>query len=123
MLVAPLTIDWMPDQPSVELWYGKDERGTRSLWARWLSDGSLRIEGQDLGRGVSVLGEGLSEYEWQWVVEAEDVPRVVELLGSPPGTDPIAAIRAWVLENKGGDPGNALKQAGLSMVFWSRLGD
>jgi hypothetical protein len=64
----------MPDESSVELWHERDERGTRSLWLRRLSDGRLSIEGQDLGPGVAIFGEGLSEYEWAWTVAAADSP-------------------------------------------------
>jgi hypothetical protein len=113
----------MPDESSVELWHERDERGTRSLWLRRLSDGRLSIEGQDLGPGVAIFGEGLSEYEWAWTVAAADVPRITELLGGPSGVDPVTALRAWVRENNGSDPGSALKKAGLTLAFWSRLGD
>ncbi|CAN5580223.1 hypothetical protein BH23CHL7_BH23CHL7_15900 [soil metagenome] len=88
-----------------------------------LEDGRLRIEGQDLGRGVAIFGDGLSEYEWAWIVAAADVPRIAELLGSPQGVDPVAAIRQWVHESNGGDPGLALRESGLTLEFWSRLGD
>ena len=113
----------MPDERPIYLWRGRDDRGSRSLWATRLPDGRLRIEGQDLGPGVAIFGQGLSEYEWAWTIAAADVPRIPELLGSSPGADPVAAMRAWVQENNGSDPGNALKKAGLTLEFWSRLGD
>lgn len=113
----------MPDERPVDLWHGRDDRGTRSLWATRLSDGRLRIEGQDLGPGVAIFGEGLSEYEWAWTVAAADVPRIAQLLGSPPGADPSAVMRAWVQEGNGRDPGIALKESGLTLEFWSRIGD
>jgi hypothetical protein len=113
----------MPDERPVDLWHSRDDRGTRSLSATRLADGRLRIEGQDLGSGVAVFGEGLSEYEWAWTVDAADVQRIAQLLGGPPGADPIAAIRVWVQKNNGSDPGLALKESGLTLAFWSRLGD
>ena len=113
----------MPGERPVDLWHGRDERGSRSIWATRLSDGRLRIEGQDLGPGVATLGKGLSEYEWAWTVAAADVPRIAALLGSPAGADPIAVMRAWIQEGNGRDPGIALKKSGLTLEFWSRLGD
>jgi hypothetical protein len=113
----------MPDERPVYLWNGRDDRGTRSIWATRLSDGRLRIESQDLGPAVAIFGEGLSEYEWAWTVAAEDVLRIAELLGSPAAHNPIAVMRAWVQQGNGRDPGVALKEAGLSLEFWSRIGD
>ena len=52
----------------------------RNLWA-WV-DGKrrLHIDGQDLGPGTrSVSDDG--EYEWTWMIEASDLPRLLELLG------------------------------------------
>jgi hypothetical protein len=88
-----------------------------------MNDGRLRIEGQDLGPSVAAFGEGLSEYEWDWIVAAADVPRIAELLGRPEGSDPIAALRSWTSAANGRDPGQQLKDAGLELEFWSRIGD
>jgi hypothetical protein len=88
-----------------------------------MTDGSLRLEGQDLGASVAVFGEGLTEYEWSWTVAAGDVPRIAQLLGGSPGTDPIPLLRSWIKDSKGRDPGQHLRDLGVQLEFWSRVGD
>ena len=45
----------------------RDEGGSRHLSASLKGDGTLIIEGQDLGPGVEgFFGSGLTEYEWAW---------------------------------------------------------
>lgn len=100
-----------------------DASGTRFLEARLDADGTLRIEGQDLGPGVSaVFGAGLTEYEWWWRLPADAVPDAVAALGGAPGDEPLAVLRAWFDAN-GVDPGSALRDAGLPVAFDSRIGD
>ena len=106
----------------VSLFRSRDDRGTRSLWATRMGDGRLKIEGQDLGPSVAVFGEDFSEYEWDWIVAAADVPHIAEMLGRTPGSDPIAALRSWTSAANGRDPGQQLKDAGLQLEFWSRIG-
>ncbi len=60
----------------------RDERGTRHLGARRRDDGGIVIEGHDLGRGVEVLGPGLSEYEWVWTIAPDAVPSAIEAIGA-----------------------------------------
>jgi len=113
----------MTEERRVELWHGRDHNGTRSIWAVLLPDGRLKIEGQDLGRGVAIWGEGLSEYEWDWTVAEADVPRLVEILGGREGDDPLALLAIWSRDSRGRDPGQHLKESGLTLGFWSRVGD
>ncbi len=113
----------MPESGRVPLFHSRDERGSRSIDATWLADGRLRIEGQDLGPAVAVFGEGFTEYEWDWTVAAADVPRIAGILGRPAGSDPIAALRSWASASNGRDPGQQLRDAGLELEFWSRIGD
>jgi hypothetical protein len=113
----------MSDERTVMLFQSHDDRGTRSIWATTLADGRLKLEGQDLGASVSIFGEGLREYEWDWTVAAADVPLLPEHFGGKPGDDPIPLIRHWLKQSNGRDPGQHLKAAGLELQFWSRLGD
>src|SRR5512132_105883 len=113
----------MADERTILLFQSKDDRGTRSIWATTLADGRLKLEGQDLGPSVSVFGEGLNEYEWDWTVAAADVPLLPEYFGGELGNDPIPLIRHWVTQGNGRDPGQHLKDAGLELGFWSRLGE
>lgn len=113
----------MADERTVLLFQSRDDRGTRSIWATTLADGRLKIEGQDLGPSVSFFAEDMTEYEWDWIVAAADVPRIAEALGRPAGSDAIEAMRSWIASANGGDVGQRLSDAGLELEFWSRVGD
>jgi hypothetical protein len=102
----------------------RDASGTRFLEARVGPDGTLRIEGQDLGRGVTeVFGEGLSEYEWWWRLPPDHLDEAAATLGGAPGEPILAVIGRWGAAHPGADPGSALREAGLPIDFDSRIGD
>jgi hypothetical protein len=67
---------------------GKD---VLSLWASLDAEGSLRIEGQDLGPTAAIVSPD-AEYEWIELIEAADIPRLVELLGGIAGTDILTLL-------------------------------
>lgn len=99
----------------------RDEGGSRYLGAT-LAAGSLRIEGQDLGQAVEdIVGD--REYEWTWTLAAAHIPMAVHDLGGAPGSDPLAVLAAWSAANDGADPGQRLRDAGVPIEFWSRIGD
>ena len=64
----------------------RDERDgldRRHLEAYLDTNGSLHIDGQDLGPGTgTVSGDG--EYEWFETIAARDLPRLAALLGALP---------------------------------------
>ena len=65
-----------------------DEVDRRHLDARVDAQGRLRIDGHDRGpatRAAQPASDG--EYEWFTTYAADDVPRIVELLGGDPGDD------------------------------------
>ena len=102
----------------------RDAGGTRSLEAARREDGGIVIEGQDLGPGVEgAFGAGLTEYEWVWAIEPDAVPAVVEALGGHKGDDALALLRSWSVDHGGADPGSHLKDAGVPIGFWNRIGD
>jgi len=101
----------------------RDERGTRHLAARRREDGSIIIEGHDLGRGVEVFGPGLSEYEWVWTIAPDAVPSAIEALGGKEGDDLLQLLLGWSTDHGGTDPGTHLREAGVTIAFWSHLGD
>ena len=108
----------------VSLRYVDDARGLRSLEASLREDGGISIVGQDLGVGVErAFGEGLTEYEWAWVVQPNDVPAAVEALGGRKGDDPLRVLAAWSSAHGGDDPGSHLKEVGVPISFWNRVGD
>ena len=88
------------------------------------ADGEVRIEGQDLGAPVeAIMGAGIREYEWTWVIAKADVDTAVAALGGTPGDDVLALLDAWATANGVRDPGQYLTDAGMPMEFWSRFGD
>ena len=102
----------------------RDDRGTRHLSARRDRDGRLRIDGHDLGRGVEdAFGPGLSEYEWSWVIEPDVVAAAVAALDGGEGDDPLRVLEAWSAAHGGADPGSQLRDAGVPIAFWNRVGD
>ncbi|HUG30459.1 MAG TPA: hypothetical protein VMQ65_08115 [Candidatus Limnocylindria bacterium] len=113
----------MADERTIQLFQSRDDRGTRSIWATTLADGRLKLEGQDLGASVAIFGEGFTEYEWAWMVAADDVPRLPAAFGGKLGDDPIPLLRHWIKQGNGRDPGQHLKNEGFAVEFWSRIGD
>ena len=102
----------------------RDSDGLRRLDASRRPDGGIVLEGHDLGPGVERLwGEGLTEYEWAWSLEADAVPAAVAALGGADGDDPLRVIGTWYDANGGLDPGIRLREAGVAVEFWSRVGD
>ncbi len=96
--------------------------GTRRLEVRRRPDGGLVIEGQDLGAAVERIF-GSREYEWTWTVEPADVPAAVIALGGVTDGDPLEVVATWFAAGDGRDPGSDLRDAGVPIDFWSRVGD
>jgi hypothetical protein len=99
----------------------RDGLGSRHLWATLRADGTLIIEGQDLGSGVGgAWGSGLSEYEWAETIQPEDVAKLAAALGS--GDDVVAALAKRYSD----DPSFILKrfldEHGIPYRFWSHVG-
>lgn len=113
-----------PRPEPVVLRHVEDAQGIRHLEARRLADGSLVIEGQDLGRGVSaVFGDAAREYEWSRTIRPADIPATIRALGGSDGDDPLALLASWTAANGGRDPSTRLDEAGVPMERWSRIGD
>jgi hypothetical protein len=101
--------------------FGADRR---LLWAAVTLAGDLRIEGQDLGPAVEeIFGEGKTEYAWDVVVRAANVPRAIVALGGAPGDD----ILVLLAQRYSGFDASKIEQrfdeAGVPSEFWSRIGD
>lgn len=102
----------------------RDHEGTRHLSASRDPGGGIRIDGQDLGTRVErAFGAGLSEYEWSWIVEPDAVPAAITALGGRPGDDPLNLLAAWFAAHGGIDPGIHLRDVGVPIAFWNRIGD
>lgn len=64
----------------------RDERSgpdSRHLTAHLDDDGNLHIDGHDLGPGTAPVSND-GEYEWLEAISADDLPRLLVLLGAPP---------------------------------------
>ena len=114
--------DPSPDRVILRHTEGPD--GARHLEARREPDGSIVIEGQDLGRGVEgVFGAGTSEYEWTRTIACQSVPAAIHALGGAPGDDLLDLLARWTAANGGQDPSVTLDEASVPMERWSRTGD
>jgi hypothetical protein len=66
----------------------------RHLRARLHPDGTLTVEGHDLGPGTApVSGDG--EYEWVHTYEAAVVPDFLSALGGSTGEDPAVVLARY----------------------------
>jgi hypothetical protein len=66
-----------------------------NLWAYLDEEGSLRIDGQDLGPVTAPVSSD-GEYEYFKTVKAGDLPRLVALLGGRPDEDVLELLaRSW----------------------------
>ena len=84
----------------------------------------IEIAGQDLGGGVeSVCGAGNTECEWWWSVAPGDVAAALAALGGAPGEGALEVLARWSAANPGRDPGQRIRDAGVPVGFFSRVGD
>ena len=109
---------------TVVLRHQRDADGLRRLSADLRPGGGILIEGHDPGPGVErIFGAGLSEYEWAWVIGPDAVAAAVAALGGREGDDPLRLLAAWSAAHGGLDPGSHLREAGVPIEFWNRVGD
>ena len=108
----------------------RDAHGSRYLEAHLEPDGTLVIEGQDLGDEVeSIFGEGLREYEWTWRVAPADVPtlaeRIAVALEAPVelGILPLLFLLYEERNRVGVEQFIGPDRNRIRAEFWSRVGD
>jgi hypothetical protein len=102
----------------------RDSDGVRHLGAERREDGGIVIEGQDLGPGVErVFGQGNTEYEWAWSIGPDAIAATIAALGGSEGDDALRLLKDWTDAHGGKDPGSDLREAGVAIEFWSRVGD
>jgi hypothetical protein len=100
----------------------RDADGVRSLSATHVPGGGIFIEGHDLGAGVERIF-GFREYEWTWDIEADAVPAAIAALDGREGDDPLRLLAAWSAAHGAIDPGSHLREVGVPIKFWNRIGD
>jgi hypothetical protein len=99
-----------------------DELGTRHLTASLSTDGTLTIEGQDLGDGVEqIFGPGTREYEWAWTIQSQDVPRLASALDAC--DDVLAALADRFSNDAAAELKSFLDERAIPHDCWSRIGD
>jgi hypothetical protein len=100
----------------------RDESGSRFLGASISADGTLTINGQDLGKGVEeFFGEGDFEYEWTWTIAPKDVTRLMSALES--GDDVLAGLAKRFSDDAASGLQPFLKENEIPYYAWSRIGD
>jgi hypothetical protein len=102
----------------------RDASGSRNLWAKINAEGDLVIEGQDLGSGVSEFwGPGNTEYEWDWTIRKESLPKLVAELGGGEDGDVLSLLAARFFGDAAAEIESFLKAHEIPFEFWSRVGD
>ncbi len=112
--------------PSLELSNGRqvnlrqerDGSDSRSLWAHLDDDGNLHIDGQDLGPRTALVSDD-DEYEWFETIRAEDVPKVVALLGGSTGDDVLDLLEAHYTGKASYELEKRLLESDVKVEFYS----
>jgi len=85
-------------------------------------DGTLRIEGHDLGPGVEDFwGSGYTEYEFERMLRPPEVERLRDLLGLGPGENLLEVLATRFEATSAIE--KYLEEHGLESEFWSRVGE
>jgi hypothetical protein len=82
------------------------------------ADGSLRIEGHDLGPVAEFISED-GEYEYSYLIKAADLPAVVAVIGGQPGSDALELLQRRWSGSAAYELGAALRDGGIDYTFWS----
>ncbi len=107
---------------TVTLRDSRDQDGARRLDARLQSDGTLLIEGQDIGPGVErFFGPGMTEYEWAWTIRPQSVTALKKALKSD--DDVLSALKDRFSGAAAADLKPFLDDNGVAYEAWSRVGD
>jgi hypothetical protein len=105
----------------VTLRESRDKDGRRQLSASLQGDGTLLIEGQDIGPGVErFFGPGLTEYEWAWIIRPSGV-KVLKLALAR--GDVLTALRERFSGDAAADLQPFLEDNGIPYEPWSRVGE
>jgi hypothetical protein len=98
-----------------------DHLGSRHLAVSLSADGTLTIEGHDLGKGVEqTFGDGNREYEWAWTVRSEHIPHLVAALDA--GDDVLAALATRFSNDAAAALKSFLDERAIPHECWSRIG-
>ena len=100
----------------------QDGDGRRQLSAYLQSDGTLLIEGHDMGPGVArTLGPDITEYEWAISIPSSGVQRLKLALSCQ--DDILAAVLNRFSGDASGELQGFLDKHAGPYDFWSRAGE
>ncbi len=100
----------------------RDEGGSRHLAARLKSDGTLLIEGQDLGPDVErFFGPEVTEYEWAWIIRSPGVRALKLALQCDDNV--LVALRDRFSGDAAAGLQSFLDDNGIPYEPWSRVGE
>jgi hypothetical protein len=102
----------------VQLRNEQDGPNSRFLWAYLDDQGNLHIDGQDLGPKTGPVSDD-GEYEWFKTIRAEDVPKVVTLLGGSTGDDVLDLMEGRYTGEASGDLEKRLRESDIKTEFYS----
>lgn len=101
----------------------RNEQGSYHLRGRLREDGSLVIEGQDLGASPQGFW-GSSEYEWTITLDQAAVAELIEVLeGTTDQRDAREVLEMRFREDEHRATSSFLEEHGIAFEFWSRVGD
>ncbi len=75
----------------VTLRHEVDGPDSRHLWAHLDQEGSLHIDGQDLGPKTAIVSSD-GEYEWFQTIKKSELPKLIGLLGGKPKDDVLGIL-------------------------------
>lgn len=81
-------------------------------------DGSLRLDGHDLGPGTEAI-RAHGSYEWRWTIRPNHVPLVRAALGCRPGEDLLTAISQRYRGEGSYELERRLRDSEIPREFWS----
>lgn len=100
----------------------QDEDGRRQQSARLQADGTLLVEGHDMGRGVeSFFGPGQTEYEWALTILPPGVNKLKLALSC--NGDVLVALKDRFSGDASAELQSFLDNNGVPYDFWSRVGE
>jgi hypothetical protein len=108
----------MNKKRKVQLRQERDGADSRYLSIYLDAQDNLHIDGQDLGPGTApVSADG--EYEWFKTIRAEDVPKVVMLLGGNEGDDVLDLLEARYTGEGSYELEKRLRESDIKVEFHS----
>ena len=107
---------------TVTLHHRDDLLGSQYLGASISDDGTLTIEGQEIGDSVErFFGTGYHEYEWTWTIESKDIAQLKSALDSV--DDVLVALAKRFSNDAAVELQPFLDKHGIPYECWSRIGD